>query len=269
MKMITSQAKRCLDQAIAVHDSEWTAASLVLLGTIAEHQGNYATAIQKYTEGMRSSPLLDDFYWVNMRIGLCHMDAGEYPQAIQAFQLGVQRGNITGERVKMGWSLQNIGDTLLRQGNAQEAKEYLEQARALFQEVGTTVGIIWSNHSLSRAALQQGDRARSRELAEAARQMAQQIHSNNWIRKAEELLGQIDPQPKQAFIRSGDLEIEPFSTREMEVLQLLKTDLSGPEIASRLIVSLNTVRFHTKNIYQKLQVNNRLEAIRRATQLGL
>ena len=40
----------------------------------------------------------------------------------------------------------------------------------------------------------------------------------------------------------------------MEVLQLLKTELSGPEIADRLTVSLNTVRYHTKNIYQKLQV---------------
>ncbi len=52
-------------------------------------------------------------------------------------------------------------------------------------------------------------------------------------------------------------------------MQLLKSELTGPEIARSLVVSLNTVRFHTKHIYQKLGVNNRLEAIRRAKELGL
>ena len=55
----------------------------------------------------------------------------------------------------------------------------------------------------------------------------------------------------------------------MEILQLLKSELSGPEIASRLVISLNTFRFHTKNIYQKLGVNNRLEALRRAKELEI
>ncbi len=62
---------------------------------------------------------------------------------------------------------------------------------------------------------------------------------------------------------------EPLSERERQVLQLLKSDLSGPEIARELVISLNTVRFHTKNIYGKLQVNNRRAAVRRADELGL
>lgn len=64
-------------------------------------------------------------------------------------------------------------------------------------------------------------------------------------------------------------EDNSFSHRELEVLQLLKSDLSGPEIAQRLVVSLNTVRFHTKHIYQKLGVNSRLEAIQGAKERGL
>jgi LuxR family maltose regulon positive regulatory protein len=62
---------------------------------------------------------------------------------------------------------------------------------------------------------------------------------------------------------------EMLSQRELEVLQLLKSDLNGPEMARTLVVSLNTVRYHTKNIYQKLGVNTRLEAIQRAKGLGL
>ena len=53
------------------------------------------------------------------------------------------------------------------------------------------------------------------------------------------------------------------------MLRLLGSDLSGPEIASELMVSLNTLRTHTKNIYMKLGVNNRRAALRRAQDLGL
>ncbi|WP_276358195.1 LuxR C-terminal-related transcriptional regulator [Cohnella caldifontis] len=62
---------------------------------------------------------------------------------------------------------------------------------------------------------------------------------------------------------------EPLSERERDVLRLLGTDLSGPNIARELRVSLNTLRTHTKNIYGKLQVNNRRAAVRRAEELDL
>jgi LuxR family maltose regulon positive regulatory protein len=51
------------------------------------------------------------------------------------------------------------------------------------------------------------------------------------------------------------------------VLQLLGTDLEGPEIARQLMVSLSTIRTHTKNIYSKLGVNNRRAAVRRGEEL--
>jgi len=63
--------------------------------------------------------------------------------------------------------------------------------------------------------------------------------------------------------------IEPLSERELGVLRLLATELSGPEIARELIVSLNTLRTHTRNIYTKLGTNSRREAVRRAQELDL
>jgi LuxR family maltose regulon positive regulatory protein len=63
--------------------------------------------------------------------------------------------------------------------------------------------------------------------------------------------------------------VEPLSDREHDVLRLLATDLSGPQIAGELVVSLNTVRTHTHRIYAKLGVNNRRLAVRRARELDL
>ena len=63
--------------------------------------------------------------------------------------------------------------------------------------------------------------------------------------------------------------IEPLSERELDVLRLLATELDGPAIARELMVSLNTMRTHTKNIYAKLAVNSRRAAVRRAAELGL
>ncbi|GAA3813967.1 LuxR C-terminal-related transcriptional regulator [Nocardioides panacisoli] len=69
--------------------------------------------------------------------------------------------------------------------------------------------------------------------------------------------------------RAPDGLVEPLSDREREVLRLLATDLSGPEIARRLVLSLNTVRTHTKSVYAKLGVSSRRAAVRRAEDLGL
>jgi len=62
---------------------------------------------------------------------------------------------------------------------------------------------------------------------------------------------------------------EGLSDRELEVLRLLATELTGPEIARHLFVSVNTLRTHTKHIFTKLDVNTRRAAVRRGTELGL
>jgi LuxR family maltose regulon positive regulatory protein len=62
---------------------------------------------------------------------------------------------------------------------------------------------------------------------------------------------------------------DPLSPRELDVLRLLDSELTGPDIARRLYVSLNTLRTHTKRIFTKLEVSTRAAAVRRAHQLGL
>jgi LuxR family maltose regulon positive regulatory protein len=63
--------------------------------------------------------------------------------------------------------------------------------------------------------------------------------------------------------------IEPLSAREFEVLDCLTEGLSNREIAQRLTISLTTVKTHTRNIYRKLDVNSRTQAVARSIALGI
>jgi LuxR family maltose regulon positive regulatory protein len=62
---------------------------------------------------------------------------------------------------------------------------------------------------------------------------------------------------------------DPLSQRELQVLRLLDSELTGPDIARELYVSLNTLRTHTKRIFTKLDVTTRAAAVRRARERGL
>ena len=63
--------------------------------------------------------------------------------------------------------------------------------------------------------------------------------------------------------------VEPLTEREIDVLRLLKSGLTSTEMAVELYLSVHTVRTHIKNIYRKLDVNRRVEAIQRAVDIGM
>lgn len=79
----------------------------------------------------------------------------------------------------------------------------------------------------------------------------------------------IDYQPEQSTISIEQLNKalkEPLSDREFEVLQMAMTDKNNSEIAEKIFISTNTVKYHLKNIYNKLGVSNRKEALKFAFQ---
>ena len=76
----------------------------------------------------------------------------------------------------------------------------------------------------------------------------------------------IDTETSPALVQSL---VDPLTKREMEILSLIATGLRNKEIAAALFVSVNTVHYHTKNLYSKLGVHSRTQAITRAKELDL
>ncbi|PKH40885.1 LuxR family transcriptional regulator, maltose regulon positive regulatory protein [Nocardioides alpinus] len=91
-----------------------------------------------------------------------------------------------------------------------------------------------------------------------------------YVRRLRSALDRVPTRPAPGRTPSRhDMPVETLSSRERDVLRLLGTELNGPEIARELVVSLNTVRTHTKNLYMKLGVTSRRSAVVRGKELDL
>lgn len=75
--------------------------------------------------------------------------------------------------------------------------------------------------------------------------------------------------PPVFTLNSGELDKLGLSSRELEVLQLMAEGLSNQEIASRLFVSLNTIKTHSSNLFIKMDVKRRTQAIEKAKRLSI
>jgi LuxR family maltose regulon positive regulatory protein len=158
----------------------------------------------------------------------------------------------------IGWRI----DALLPQalalqalGKVGQAMGPLERALRLAEPEGFVINFL--DHRVPMAAL----------LQEAARRGIAVEYANKLL-AAFDASGYRDV-GKPSPLPSAPSLLEPLTERELEVLRLLATRLSGPEIAERLVISLSTLRSHTKSIYGKLNVHRRADAVECAEELGL
>lgn len=94
----------------------------------------------------------------------------------------------------------------------------------------------------------------------------------NAIRSAKQGKSVLSPDALQALVKqvnASQPSIEPLTEREQEILALMAQGLTNPQIAETLVISESTVRFHTHNIFNKLQVERRTEAVVVAMQNNL
>jgi len=143
------------------------------------------------------------------------------------------------------------------QGNTEKAIAALERALTLAEPEGYVRTLVDYGEAMARLL----DQAVARGIAP---------------RYARSLLASFEPKQDQPAPDLPTVEqstpllpLETLSERELQVLRLLPTRLSTPEIAAELYVSVHTVRSHVKNIYDKLSVHRRADAVQRAQELHL
>jgi len=96
-----------------------------------------------------------------------------------------------------------------------------------------------------------------------------------WARLDAALVGALRGRPATAPLPAStpaaapSALVEPLSAREVEVLRLLDAGLSNQQIAARLNIAASTVKTHINNLYGKLGVQTRVQAVNRARELGL
>ncbi len=130
-------------------------------------------------------------------------------------------------------------------GDTRKALAALEQALAIAEPSGYI-----------RIVLDQGP---------PIQKLLEKVKRTTYINK---LLSQFQPAGRQPVAPPQSL-IDPLSERELEILRLLPTNLTTPEMAAELYISVSTVRSHIKSIYSKLNVHRRTEAVNQAEDLGL
>lgn len=77
------------------------------------------------------------------------------------------------------------------------------------------------------------------------------------------------PAPEPSPALTAPLLVEPLTERQLEILKLIADGYSNQEIAGELFLGVSTVKWHLLNIFGKLQVKNRTQAVAHARQLGL
>jgi LuxR family maltose regulon positive regulatory protein len=78
-----------------------------------------------------------------------------------------------------------------------------------------------------------------------------------------------NPSKRRAQLAKAQPLLEPLSGRELQVLQLMAEGAENQEIAQELVIAIDTVKRHVSHIFAKLGVRNRMQAARRAQELGL
>lgn len=142
-----------------------------------------------------------------------------------------------------------------------------QDARGQRQQALRSLGDTWAQMSepdaWARLFLDEGD-PMTALLRDAARQGPARDHARRLL--GLEVSGDVGtPGPG----RPASSVTEPLSERERQVLRLLESELTGPQIARELFVTLNTLRSHTKRIFTKLDVTSRRAAVRLARERGL
>jgi len=229
-------------------------------------------ALQKQEEEIKSSPdiatELEVKYSQHMldylRITLAHtLILQGHPEQALGLLEPVLRHMVERERIDYMIEVQTLlAMAYQASGKSASATAALENALRLAEPGGYVRTFLDKGETLRSILRQIEHTGREGTFAGVILQAFEPVDRDQRLESREEA------EPSFAQAHSSTL-VEPLSEREIEVLRLLQTNLSSPEIAAELVIAVSTVRTHIKNIYSKLGVHSRTQAVDEAKDLGL
>jgi ATP/maltotriose-dependent transcriptional regulator MalT len=200
------------------------------------------------------------------RLALAHRELGELDQACTVLLAGLEMLKSSKNYFGAAATILQIAAIYERSGKSGKAVRLCQETLDYMAEHqwGNVPPCGFVYLCLAGLLADSGDfEAAKRNLA-VGRELVEPIESQfsaDQIERAEAKL-------REAKISPQGL-VEPLSPRELEVLQLIAEGCSNREIGQRLYLALDTVKGHNRNIYGKLGVHRRTEAIVRANELGI
>ena len=148
-------------------------------------------------------------------------------------------------------------------GELQLARAEIDHGLNIARRGGLRLDTVYGLLALARIALEADAAAEARELRARARRQLAACRDPGFLR------GWAGPEETADPGSVPAAGADELSERELTVLRLLSSQLSLRQIGNELYVSLNTIKTHTRNIYGKLRVGSREQAVARARELGL
>ena len=272
-------------------EDQYTRRSVVemLLGLAHWKSGNLreaeAVMLRSFGNVRRSANPIIEFSF-HMVLGELYIQQGDLPKAKAMFDQTISRLSAGGPAAIMLPSLHlGLAKVALMQGDPGQAFTLLEQGKAQGQQYALMDWKFKYYLLLARIYCAEG-------LYDLARECISESKAHFYINPIPEdvtiddvekqielaaarsqhgLPAGVNDEKDPAFIRehANQMLPEPLTARELEVLSLIVSGLSNQEICNTLFLALSTVKGYNQNIFEKLEVNRRTQAILRAKELGL
>ena len=203
-------------------------------------------------------------------LGYLAVIAAERADRAEADQL-VVRARLLAERHALGEHWVTVmfyyaaGELARARRELQRARAETEHGLNIARRGGLRLDTVYGLLMLARIVEETGAPAEARELRARARRQLAACPDPGFLASRIRATGAADPGSRPAAADS----IDELSERELAVLRLLSSQLSLREIGNELYVSKNTMKTHARNIYTKLRVSSREEAVVRAREVGL
>ncbi len=225
---------------------------------------------------------------------------GDYEEAADRFRRSLVIYREINDRGGLATSLQGLGDAARAAGEIRQGARYYREALRTARSIGFVPRLLSILASVGELLVRAGRREAGTGTLLLARDHASS--DDQTAARARDALARCEvespraDQPVEALQKKPlELEkvaelaeaaliaieaqsqtrdeyepfVEPLTEREREVLERIARGMSNPEIAAELVVSIGTVKAHTHNIYGKLGVANRVQALSRARELGV